>query len=112
MCIPPSNSRTLDTINDEYSFGRGTVLKSVDAGQTWTDAGRPDGVASDAAQLAISPLDPNTVFVTTWKGLFETTTAGANRQLLFAPPPARQTRASLSLNLASATLCAGAPFTE
>jgi uncharacterized protein YjdB len=109
--ISPSNPKVLFTINDEYWFGRGTVLKSVDGGQSWTDAGRPSGIASDAAQLAISPSDPNTVYATTAKGLFQTTTGGGTWKLVFAPTPAPQSLGSLALNLASSKLYVGSPYT-
>jgi Chitobiase/beta-hexosaminidase C-terminal domain/Clostridial hydrophobic W len=109
--IAPSNPKVLYTINDEYWFGRGTVLKSLDAGQTWTDAGRPDGIASDAAQLAISPIDPNTVYATTTKGLFETTTGGGTWKLVFASTSSPQNLGSLALDTNNSKLYVGSPYT-
>jgi PKD repeat protein len=83
--IAPSNPNVLYLTNDEYNFLRGTVLKSTDGGNTWTNAGRPDGTASDVGQLQILPADPNTVYATTSEGLYETTTGGGVWKQVFAP---------------------------
>ncbi|MFZ1086775.1 MAG: MBG domain-containing protein, partial [Terracidiphilus sp.] len=85
LVVAQSNPNVLYMNNDEYWFGNGTVLASTDGGQTWTNAGRPDGVASDAGQLAISPSDPNTVYAVTSLGLYKTTTGGNTWAKVFAP---------------------------
>src|SRR5262249_26254111 len=106
-----SNPNVLYCINDEHWFGRGTVLKSVDGGLTWSDAGRPDGIASDAAQLAISPFDPNNVYATTSKGLYQTTTGGGTWKLVFAPSPAPQGLGPVVLDAAVSKIYVGSPYT-
>src|SRR5579864_5890201 len=73
--IAASNPNVLYLLAAE-GYELGTVEKSVDGGNTWTDAGMPDGFAGDAAQLQILPSDPNTVYATTSLGLYETTQGG------------------------------------
>ena len=85
LVVAPSNPNVLYMNNDEYWFGNGTVLASTDGGQTWTNVGRPDGIVSDAGQLAISPTDPNTVYAVTSLGLYKTTTGGNTWAQVFAP---------------------------
>jgi len=108
--VAPSNPNVLYTTNDEVSFGRGTVVKSTDGGRSWVDAGRPDGIASDAVQLAISPVDANVVYATTSKGLFRTVTGGGMWTLVFAPPNGRHALVPVAIDFNKSRLYTGSPF--
>lgn len=98
-------------INDQYSFGRGTVLTSTDGGNTWSDAGAPDGAESDASQLAISPTNPNIVYATTSQGLYETTTGGGTWNPVFAPPGVSPYLSPVALDASRSSIYVGSPNT-
>ena len=85
MYIAPSSPNVLYMTHDERFFGRGTILKSADFGDTWANVGQPSGVPTDAGQIAISPNDPNTLYVTTGLGISKTTTGGGNWTLILTP---------------------------
>jgi photosystem II stability/assembly factor-like uncharacterized protein len=89
--IAPSNSNVLYASNDQYDIEFGvrdaTVLKSIDGGSTWNDAGQPDGYPSDVVQLQILRSDPNTVFATTSRGVHVTTNGGGTWNAVFASTP-------------------------
>lgn len=99
--VSPSDPHVLYTTNDEYWFGRGTVLRSADWGASWSNVGRPTGAASDAYQLAIDPTDPDVVYVTTSQGIYKSTTGGGSWSRVFAPSGPR--------SMESVAVAAGAP---
>jgi photosystem II stability/assembly factor-like uncharacterized protein len=112
--IAPSNSNVLYALNDEYDSFLGalnaTVLTSTDGGNTWTDAGRPDGYASDANQLQILPSDPNTVYATTSLGLYKTTTGGGTWNFVFAPTEGGPSLESVALDSTNSVIYVGSPY--
>ncbi len=65
----------------DSTFGVGHVWKSVNFGQTWTNISGSGANAlpdSPAHTVAVSPLDPNTIYVGTEIGVFVTTDGGTN----------------------------------
>ena len=63
------------------TFGVGHVWKSVNFGQTWTNISGSGGNAlpdSPTHTVAVSPLDPNTIYAGTEIGVFVTTDGGTN----------------------------------
>jgi photosystem II stability/assembly factor-like uncharacterized protein len=107
----PSNPKIMYATNDEASVGRGTVLKSIDGGVSWFNVGRPDGVASDVGQISVSPLDPETVYATTSKGLFKTSLGGGTWAPVFAPPAPFQSVVSIASDANSSSLFMGSSYT-
>jgi photosystem II stability/assembly factor-like uncharacterized protein len=85
--IAPSNPSVLYTTFDAYDFGYTLLLRSSDSGHTWSEAGNPGGLTRGASQLVIHPQDPDTVFVSTDIGVYQTTSGGAAWSLAFAPIP-------------------------
>src|SRR5262249_47092465 len=64
------------------TFVKPPAWKSVDLGQTWTDISGTGGAnplpASPAHTVAVSPLDPKTIYIGTEIGVFVTSDGGAN----------------------------------
>lgn len=104
--IALSNPNVLYLLAAEGYTG-GTVEKSVDGGNTWTDAGIPDGVTGDARQLQILPSDPNTVYATTSAGLYETTQGGGIWKQVFAPAQGVPDVVSVALDPQNSVIYAG-----
>jgi photosystem II stability/assembly factor-like uncharacterized protein len=110
--VSPSSPNILYTTNDEYWFGRGTVLRSADYGSTWSNVGRPSGYVSDANGIAIHPTDPNTLYVTTGRGLYKTTTGGGSWSLAFRPPGYLGGASAVAIRPANpSNVYAGSPYT-
>jgi photosystem II stability/assembly factor-like uncharacterized protein len=112
LYVAPSDSNVLYLRQDENAFpgSGGTIVKSIDAGTTWTDAGRPDGTPGDAIQLQILPTDPNTVYATTSAGLYETTTGGGVWKSVFAPNNGGSYLLSVALNPGKSILYVGSQY--
>jgi photosystem II stability/assembly factor-like uncharacterized protein len=94
IALDPSNASTIWVGTGEawtrnsVSIGDG-VYKSTDAGNTWSNMGLPN--SERIAKIAVSPKDPNTVFVCVagklWsdsaeRGLYKTTDGGKNWKLV------------------------------
>ena len=83
--VAPSNRNILYMIYDELNFGRGTIIKSTDTGNSWSAVGRPTGNPGGVAQLAIHPTNPNIVYATTNLGLSKSTDGGLTWSMLLTP---------------------------
>lgn len=110
--ISRSQPNVLYATHDEYWFGRGTVIRSSDYGNTWTNAGRPAPYAANSTnigKLAVDPANPNVVYVTTNQGVHRTTTGGGTWPLIFTPSP-RPDMGPIAVDAANALrLFAGSP---
>jgi hypothetical protein len=85
--VARSSPNVLYTTHDEYWFGRGTILRSADYGNTWSNVGRPDGAgASEAYELAVDPADANVVYAASSVGIHKTTAGGGSWPRVFSPP--------------------------
>jgi photosystem II stability/assembly factor-like uncharacterized protein len=93
LAVDPGDSSTL------YVIANGTVLKSVDGGQSWTNASA--GVFS-ATSLAIDPQNGSVLYAGAQGGLFKTTDGAMSWQALGAP---LSTLRNSNGTLASAPCC-------
>lgn len=83
--VARSSPNVLYTLHDEYWFGRGTVLRSADHGDTWTAMARPHG-AGDAWQLAVDPTDAGVVYAANAGGLSKSADGGVSWATVLVPP--------------------------
>ncbi|MCB0478712.1 MAG: T9SS type A sorting domain-containing protein [Crocinitomicaceae bacterium] len=78
IAIAPSNTNIMyattgdPDAGDTYSVG---LLKSLDAGETWTDIGN---VPYELKDVTINPTNPDEVFIATGTGIFKSTDGGLN----------------------------------
>jgi Bacterial Ig domain len=84
MHVARSSPNVLYTLHDEYWFGRGTVLRSGDHGDTWTAMARPHG-AGDAWQLAVDPTDADVLYAANAAGISKSVDGGASWSTALAP---------------------------
>jgi photosystem II stability/assembly factor-like uncharacterized protein len=103
--IAPAIPCVMYMIHDQSSFGRGTVLRSADCGNTWPAVASPDGTPNDTYSLAISPSDVtgNTVYAATGQGVYKTTNGGNTWTKLFAPSTGPATMYPVSLDPTNAS---------
>lgn len=107
--VSRSNPNVLYMTHDEYWFGRGTILKSVDYGNNWSNVGRPAG-PTDAGQMAIDPTDPNIVYVTSSLGIHKTTTGGGSWPRIFYPLTGQTYMLAVSVNPANSAKVYGGSY--
>ena len=101
--VARSAPHVLYTTHDEFWFGRGTILKSTDYGNNWSNAGRPNpSLASDAGELAIDPADPNVVYASSSLGVHKTTTGGGSWPRVFSPAAGQTYMASVAVEAGNA----------
>jgi photosystem II stability/assembly factor-like uncharacterized protein len=86
--IAPTSTNILYMTHQGIPYGRGSVLKSVDFGNTWTSAGDPlpPGSLNGAYDIAIHPSDANTVLIGSIHGLIKTITGGGSWAFILTPP--------------------------
>lgn len=84
MYVARSSPNVLYMLHDEYWFGRGTVLKSTNHGDTWTAAARPDG-PGETWQLAVDPADEDVVYAASLGGLYKSVNGGASWSRVLQP---------------------------
>lgn len=84
MYVARSSPNILYMLHDEASFGRGTVLRSADHGDTWTTMARPDG-PGETWQLAVDPTDEDVVYAASSGGLSRSMDGGASWSRVLTP---------------------------
>lgn len=84
MYVARSSPNILYTLHDEYWFGRGTVLKSTDHGDTWSAMARPNG-PGETWQLAVDPTDEDVVYAASSGGLYKSLNGGTSWSRVLQP---------------------------
>jgi len=84
MHVAASSPNVLYMLHDEHWFGRGTVLRSADHGDTWTATARPDG-PGETWQLAVDPTDEDVVYAASAGGLSRSMDGGGSWTRVLEP---------------------------
>jgi photosystem II stability/assembly factor-like uncharacterized protein len=90
LAVDPENSDTVYATLRSFSIPDTPVFKSVNLGDNWTpiSQGLEDAGVS-FGRLAIDPLDPATVYVGGYQGVFRTTDSGGSWQAVNSTPADR-----------------------